>query len=149
MEIGPSLPPHLLKKGKHTLKESEDTVGIGPSLPPHLLDKKQKREPSREEEEVEQEEASENDDVYGPVLPPHISSNKRSVPIGPALPPGMTNVATSEGKLIDVIDLELQRCAQLFWQVANKSSRPLLSRLNWVLNQNHMGTDFANNLFLH
>lgn len=90
MDIGPSLPPHMLKKGKHSL--NEDTVEIGPSLPPHLLNKKQKCEPSREEEKQEK-----NDDIYGPALPPHLASNKRSVTIGPALPPGMTKAATSEG----------------------------------------------------
>ena len=92
MEIGPSLPPHLLKKGKHSLTESEDTVEIGPSLPPHLLNKKQKCEPSREEKEEQEQEnkkEEEDDDVYGPVLPPHLSNKKRNVPIGPALPPGM------------------------------------------------------------
>jgi hypothetical protein len=90
MEIGPCLPPHLLKKGKHTLTESEDTVEIGPSLPPHLSEKKHKQNP----------ELSREKDVYGPALPPQLSKQKKDVPIGATLPEGRTAVILMEdGKL--------------------------------------------------
>ncbi|KXJ16563.1 GPALPP motifs-containing protein 1 [Exaiptasia diaphana] len=83
MEIGPSLPPHLLKKNKEELNSStihEERVQIGPCLPPNLS--------THDNDQVEKGYEQEEDDcTYGPALPPHLANtSKSSGVVGPSLP---------------------------------------------------------------
>lgn len=77
MDIGPCLPPHLLKKKKDESADAkyiEVKVQIGPSLPPNLTGNSKDKE-------------DDDDDAYGPALPPHLAKpGKSNRNIGPTFP---------------------------------------------------------------
>lgn len=81
MEIGPSLPPHLLREKKEESGSptvDAERVQIGPCLPPNLT--------SREDKSDDEED---DDCAYGPALPPHLATKSKSSGIvGPSLPIG-------------------------------------------------------------
>ncbi|KAK3744356.1 hypothetical protein QZH41_016486 [Actinostola sp. cb2023] len=80
MDIGPSLPPHLLKQKREESENStqdEIKAEIGPGLPPSLSQVKTSKCDFN----------GDDDDAYGPALPPHLTKAAKSRgPIGPALP---------------------------------------------------------------
>jgi len=88
MEIGPSLPPHLLKKKKEQSEESEKSetkVHMGPSLPPNFVERERKVE----------EEQDDDDDPYGPALPPHLAKARQSQRNVGSLLPGELDTLSS------------------------------------------------------
>lgn len=107
-DFGPVIPEHLGKNpGKSFEKDSKEfkakepterkksqsfsseQISVGPQLPPHL------QERLCSDNEGENSEESEEDDCYGPALPPGFKTNsdhkkERTLFPGPALPPHMT-----------------------------------------------------------
>ncbi|XP_044752852.1 GPALPP motifs-containing protein 1 [Coccinella septempunctata] len=66
---GPALPPHLQKVNEPVV------ASIGPSLPPHLREKLKEEAP----DENFDNESSEEDDIYGPVLPGQELKSKSAI----------------------------------------------------------------------
>lgn len=67
---------------------------IGPALPPHLA--KAAAEESSNRDELKQEEEKEEDEPYGPSLPPELQATRQAASrkvIGPAIPDNTTRLA--------------------------------------------------------
>ena len=119
-DFGPKIPEHLVhipernreKKSKESRAEGKrshsspsEQISVGPKLPPHLQERLNAVEKENDSEE------SEDEDCYGPALPPGFrtssSSSDHSVArkarVGPALPPRdrsekESSFAVSQGK---------------------------------------------------
>ena len=102
-DIGPQLPPHLLKqinsqRGGNDGENNEQKSGpIGPLIPDHLL--KNQREPDDGTIDPEKDTVlAAAKDEYGPSLPPHFQEKHTDVKVGPALPPGWNSVKEDDSE---------------------------------------------------
>ena len=88
--IGPQLPAHLLQKQNEatssrlstadSVDEEDDdyTVTIGPALPAHLMKREYQPAHNNEQDHKTSAEDEEEEDAYGPALPPNFEPSRAS-----------------------------------------------------------------------
>ena len=114
-DIGPQLPPHLLKQrnsqrdgndgenNEQTYTQIQESGQIGPLVPDHLLKDQRKRDddngtvaaPIGPDKDTVEAAAK---DEYGPSLPPHLQEKHVDLRVGPALPPGWNSVKEDDSE---------------------------------------------------
>eukprot|EP00112_Aurelia_sp_Birch-Aquarium-sp1_P020595 Seg5342.2 transcript_id=Seg5342.2/GoldUCD/mRNA.D3Y31 product="hypothetical protein" protein_id=Seg5342.2/GoldUCD/D3Y31 len=106
-DIGPQLPPHLLKQIDSEREKNDDdndeqtyTQGqvsgpISPLIPDYLVKDQQSSGDDRVDDAGlgpnKDTAPEEENDEYGPSLPPHLQGKHADLKVGPTLPPGWSS----------------------------------------------------------